>query len=237
MSLLLLPVLPAWAAYPTVAATSTTTDAEGDTTALNMPASISAGDLLLQLCGHKANAVLTQSGGSDWTRIGSGIASSTLVRGLFAKVAAGSDTLTIDGTLDGDTACVGVRIPAAEHGVTNVSTDIELGATTTATSSTPDPPNGDAGVSKDFLVLVGLIAHNNPVINAYPTNYTETVNVGFAPFIRTALAQRNVTASSEDPGTATLASSEINHALTIMIPPPAVPGTINNSLLLLGVGR
>lgn len=235
LSLLAIPLNDAWAASPTVASTSTTTDTEGDTTLLNQPSGIVAGDLLLQLCGHEsAGTVLTQSGGSDWTRIGGGTFGG-VSRALFAKVAAGSDTLTTDGVVNGDTVCVGVRIPTGQHSVVDVSTDITLGATVTATTINPDPPNANPGVSKDYLVLVGFVLQLVPTINAYPASYVETVNTSFGGIARVALGERALTASSEDPATATLSSSQNTHSLTIMIPPAASAGMCGASMLL-GVG-
>lgn len=227
-------VLPAWAAYPTVGSTTSTTDIEGDTTVLNMPASIAAGDLLLQACGHQSGStILSQTGGADWTRI-VGTLGASLSRAVFAKIAAGGDTITVDGFLNGDTACSAVRIPAGEHGVSNVATDITVAANT-ATGTNPDPSNVNPGVSADYLVLIATLTYAAVNVTVQSTGYTETVNSGAGLLARSIVSQKNVTASSEDPSAQTLASSNEYHVVTMAIPPSS--GTCNGGMTLLGAGK
>lgn len=98
----------------------------GSNNAQNMPSGITAGDLLIAICSQQNPGGTAITASVGWTDINQQQQGSTTVRAaVFAKIAAGSDTLSLSGASQ-DFATVVMRI--ANHKVTNVSTDITISA-------------------------------------------------------------------------------------------------------------
>jgi len=208
-------------AYPVVAATNTTADTDGTSTVINMPASISAGDLLIVWDANDATGTpRSQSGGSDWTRISTGANGTTVSMAIFAKIAAGGDTLTLAGAAQ-DSATVSVRITG--HGVTNVRVDIIIGTPATGTDAAPDPPTVTHGGPQDYLVIEGFSADDDTETATYwSTNYSAVnwaQSANSTSSCMVALGQRSVNGTSENPGKMALGGAEAWVAQTLSIPP------------------
>ena len=223
------PTVPETWAGPAVATTNTTaaTTSSGGLS-INMPSGIAAGDLLMAFAANDTSVAWT----SDWTTIDNG-ANSTIVQGAcFAKIAAGGDTLTITGEAN-DIAVVTIRIPAAQHGVTDV-TAIAKGTAATGTDSAPNPPDCNPGTSGDYLWLTYFAADDDdnttywwpvesvPISQTKSTTGTSSCMVG--------VAYRWLTAASYNPTTFLMAASEEWRAQTF-----AIPAARRNRLSLLGV--
>lgn len=212
-------------AFPVVATSNTTADTSGNAVTVNMPASISAGDLLLVFVAHDTSATITESGGNGWSKIVD-VANGTEVQAaVFAKIAAGGDACALTDNSDNqDTSVVAIRVTG--HGVSNVSTDITLGTAATGTDSNPNPPNCNPGVAKDYLWLEFFAADDDDDTSTYEsTNYAQIAQIQSANSTSSclcAVASRALNASSENPGTMAMADIEEWVAQTLAIPPAAV---------------
>ena len=183
-----------------------------------MPSGIAAGDLLIAFVAGDTNTTFTASG---WTEI-TAQANSTLVQlTIFAKIAAGSDTLTLVGEAN-DYAVVVARITG--HGVTNVSTDIAKATAATGSSATPDPPSLTPPSTKDWLFLECFAADDDDDTATYwSTSYTgiaqrQSANSTTSCLVAAAYRQLN-TGSAENPGTMAMAATEEWVTQTLAIPP------------------
>jgi hypothetical protein len=208
-------------AFPVIATTNTTADTDASPTTVNMPASISAGDLLIVICAADAAGTITQSGASDWTKIEQVNNSTVVGYVLFAKIAAGSDSLTLTSTGSDDIACVSLRITG--HGVSDVSTDITRGTAATGTDAAPDPPNCNPGSAKDYLWIECFAADDDDDTTNYETStWTKVAQIQSANSTSSSLcavASLNLNASSNNPGVMAMAATEEWVSQTLAIPP------------------
>lgn len=208
-------------AFPVVASSNTTADTSSTSITVAMPSGISAGDLLLVFVAQDANGTLSQSGGSDWTKLEQTNNGTVCGLAIFAKVAAGGDSLTLTSTNSQDAACVSVRITG--HGVSNVSTDITRGTPATGADAAPDPPNCNPGSAKDYLWLEAFGADDDDDTATYwSTNYSAVNQVQSASSTSSclcAVGQRALNASAENPGAMAMALAEEWVAQTLAIPP------------------
>jgi len=215
--------------FPAIGSSATTADTSGNAVTVIMPSGIVAGNLLIAFVSHDTNATITQSGGTDWTRIVLVANGSAVQMAVFAKVAAGGDTLALtDGGDNQDTAIVTVRITG--HGVSDVSTDITLGTAATGTTNAPNPPVSNPGTSKDYLWIEFAASDDDDNTATYwSTNYSAVAQAESAQSFSSCMAsvgQRSLAASSEDPGNMALAASEEWIAQTLAIPPVAAEPSI-----------
>src|SRR3990167_4578908 len=148
--------------------TNTTADIDASPTTVNMPAGIVAGDLLIVICAADVADTITQSGGTDWTKLEQTNNSTVIGLVIFAKIAAGGDTLTLTSSGSNDIACVSLRITG--HGVTDVTTDIKKGTSATGTDGSPNPPSLDTGASKDYLWIECFAADDDDDTTNYETS-------------------------------------------------------------------
>lgn len=198
------------------ATTAATTSSGG--LSCNLPSGITAGDLLMAFAANDTS--VSWSAGGDWSLIDNG-ANGTAVQGAcWAKIAAGSDTLTITGEAN-DIAVVVVRIPAAEHGVTDV-TAITKGAAATGTNSAPSGPNCNPGTSGKYLWLTYFASDDDDnttywwPVEAAPISQTKSATGTSSCMV--GVAYRWLEASSYNPSTFLLAASEEWRAQTFAIP-------------------
>lgn len=211
---------------PTVGSLNTTaaTSSSGGLS-INMPASISAGDLLMAFAANDTSVSWSASAG--WEKIDDGANGSAVQGACWAKIAAGSDTLTITGEAN-DIAVVTIRIPAAQHGVTDVTT-ITKGTAATGSSNAPNGPNCNPGTSGKWLWLTYYAADDDddtamwwpvegaPVAQVKSATGTSSCQVG--------VAYRWLEASSYDPSAFALSASEEWRAQTFAIPAAASGST------------
>src|SRR3990167_9099830 len=151
-----------------IATSNTTADTDASPTTVAMPASISAGDLLIVICSADVGDTITQTGASDWTKLEQTNQAGVIGLIIFAKIAAGSDTLELTSTGSNDIACVSLRITG--HGVSNVSTDIKKGTSATGTDASPNPPSLDTGSSQDYLWIECFSADDDDDTTNYETS-------------------------------------------------------------------
>jgi hypothetical protein len=206
-------------AFPTVTNSANTTSTSSASLALTMPASIVAGRLLLAVSASSVNEAATTAM-TGWTKLAATQkASGAGTLAAFAKIAAGSDT----GTVTGSTAARSITTYQIDAW-SGVLADIQLSIVDVATL---DPPSVTPGFGAlDYLWLAAV--RNGAAITAAPTNYGTLVTAGSATVVGS--AQRNLNASSEDPGvfTGTVATSPVT--ATIAIKP--VAAAVTNPQLL-----
>ena len=228
-------------AFPSIGTLATTADTSSTSVTVNMPASISAGYLLLVICAQDAIGTITQSGGSDWTKIEQiNDSGSQCSFAIFGKIAAGSDALTLTSTDSQDMACVALNI--LNHGVTSGLTEIIRGTAANGADASPDPPNCNPGSAKDYLWIEAFAADDDDDTATYESaNYNQVAQIQSANSTSSCLcsvASRGLNASAENPGVMAMAATEEWIAQTLAIPPAAVGNDQNqrNKALLMGVG-
>ena len=220
-------------AFPSAGAPVQTQFASSVTSmAVNMPATVNAGDLLIALVevrnagtwtkpsGWEDIATLSQTGG------GGGVGK---LNGFY-KIALGTEA----GTTPTFTASVGttgiwqvIRV-TSWHGTTPPEA-----TTISGDSSAADPPNlAPSFASEDILwiVVAGHAAISAAAFTAAPTNYTGFQNNGASSggaAVSIATATRQLNAASENPGTFTAGGSNRFWAsATIAIRPSAGGGSV-----------
>lgn len=221
--------LPAWftnfhtRSLPGVTAISQYVGTTGNPTR-SAPTGATTGDLVIVIGATDTNSTFAVSTGWD---ILYNTASGTATRlCCAARVLDGgaNDTLAITlagGSNTNDFAFHECLIPAALHGVRTVTTDIEVGTAATGTSATPDPPNVTWTNGPRFILAM-FGADDDDTSNAFmPANYAGLRQVRSATgttSCMTASAFREITgATSENPGTFTMAASEEWAAGTLAI--------------------
>lgn len=206
-------------ASPTEVNNNTTTSASSSSLALNMPASIVAGRLLLAISTASINDSATTAM-SGWTKIGAAQrASGSGTLAVFAKIAAGSDTGTVTGT-SGARSVIVYQI----SGGPNAASDVEVTFANAPTGLDPPAHTPSAG-SDDYLWIACYKNTNSTSPNA-PTNYTGLITALTGTHMA-ASARRALTAASEDPAIFTIAGSSAQVTATISVPPtPEVFGDI-----------
>lgn len=215
----LLLAFPAWAASPTVAARTQSATSPGDTShSLDLPAGISAGETLIcefSASGQAGGGAPTVTWPGDWTSYFSGSVGGTspIRLELAWHKATGSETSPITVTTNNAerSAHNCRRIAGAADPTINPP---EAATAATGTSATPDPGTlTPGGGSKDYLWLAtagyGVVAGScAPLVSVYPSGYSnglEVLSGGGNDFEgRLASAEKQSTASSENPGTFTL---------------------------------
>jgi hypothetical protein len=245
--LLLLWAAPAWAQFPIVAATNTSTDTTSDTNqVISLPANIAAGNLLL-LVHHGSGLDSTPNTAcTGWTLLDDEpLFSNTSHLAIFYKIASGSEGASVTCTTDQveDSAACTYRI-TGWHG----TTPPEISTNTENTTGEPDPASVTPswGAEDTLWIAIASEDFNNSDFTAYPINYG-TANITIATHTSNggacAMAARGLNATSENPGTFTTDATAVGWgAFTVAVrddgvggPPP--PVAAKGSLMLLEVGR
>jgi len=215
---------------PRVASSATTnaTSSSGGLS-INLPSGIATGDLLLAFSANDTSVSWSASAG--WEKIDDGANGSAVQGACWARIATGSDALTITGEAN-DIAVVTLRIPAAQHGVTDV-TAIAKGTAATGSSSAPNGPNCNPGTSGKYLWLTYYAADDDdntaiwwPVEGA-PVAQVESAQSSSSCMV--GVAYRWLEASSYDPSAFAMSASEEWRAQTFAIPPYSGPTEIDPS--------
>jgi hypothetical protein len=210
--------------FPTVVATNVGNSGVSTAAhAINMPASISVGDLLLvAFCNDDVDTVSITSG-TDWAQLFS-TSNASMRLSVYWKIATGSgDNLTLTTSGSEGTAHISYRITG--HAA---ATDPECGTTATGSSTSPDPPslNPSAWDAEDTLWIAVYGWDGHVANSAYPTSYDDnqlTERWANASGSGVAMATRELNASSDDPGVGTIGSEEWA-ANTIAIRPAVTGG-------------
>jgi hypothetical protein len=211
-------------------ATYADTQSETSPVTVTMPDDIDAGDLLIAYIAADANDTVAAGGGEGWTSIQDTSNGSAVRLKVFAKIAAGSDALTLTVGSSNDTATHVQRI--TNHGVSNVATDIELGTAATGTDAAPDPPSKTPSSNKTWLVIACNASDDDDNVTGLgyvPTGYVPLAQTESAATANSSMIQvacdAQTTGSAINPGAFTLAASEEWVAQTLLIPPPSAGAT------------
>lgn len=205
----------AFGAFPVVQATNVTNT---DTSA-NLPASIQSGDLLLLFI---ADCVGSDPGAiSGWTQFFHEGTSGTagLLTGYY-RVANGSE---------GATLTIPVQAASLTYRISGYQGTPESADTSSTSAGSPDPPSlaPSWGSAKTLWIAVGLITSTSAAgprtISGFPSNYTGGItaeqNLPFNDVCTVGGAQRNLEASSDDPGAFTVSATDGWAAAIVAIRP------------------
>lgn len=198
---------------------------------INLPGSISAGDLLVMLIRTPGAVSITTPSG--WTALVNNNTSdaSDDTTSIYYKKATGSEGATQSVAFSGSTKVAAVvwRITGAEDPATQAP---EVSTTATGTSTVPDPTTvTPTGGSKDylFLWLGGWEGEQTSPPSSDMTNYVNETgaSTGTGGAVTTNCgvggASRQLTASSENPPVWAISVSDNWSAWAVAIHPPAPP--------------
>jgi len=211
--------------------------------AVNMPAAVNSGDLLIALVEVRNAGTWTKpSGWNDIATLSQAGGGSVGKLNGFYKIADGTEdggTATWT-TSTGTSAAWQVIRVTSWHGTTPPEA-----ATASGDATSANPPNlAPSFASEDILWIVaaGHAAASAAAFTAAPTNYTNFANNGASSggsAVSVASAYRELNAASEDPGTFTAGgSNRWWAAATIAVRPAATGGggeTLNLRMLM-GMG-
>lgn len=192
-----------------------------DTTAhlVAMPASVTAGDLLLMHFVNDGNATVSTPAG--WTLLNSTLSGTQVRSGWYYKLAAGSEGGTTVDMVTSVAEHAAAQVHRIQAGTFDASAAPAI-AVATGTSSTPNPPNlAPAWGEADTLWISAYGADDDDATTAWPyaegqvytPSATGTVTCSAASCY---LALR---VASLDPGTFTMAASEEWVSATVAIKP------------------
>jgi len=216
------------AAYPIIADIATTVFSSSSTS-INLPAAIASGDLLLAAFSldEDTRSVNTPSG---WTLLlnqaGVNDAGSNDNRMMiFYRVANGTEGTTLAVTLptSSRTAVWTGRITGAATGTAPEATG---SGSTAGGTTTPNPPSETASwgsANNLWLVIGGFRAPDGsgPTVSSFPTNYV--INQSVTSYtnnrVTVAVAARNLTLATDDPGTFTISATSSTATATVVVRP------------------
>lgn len=228
-------------ASPSVSSVTDTDFASSVTSmAVNMPATVDAGDRLVAVC-HVRNAGTWNTVPTDWTNLKEQAGGGSVGElSIFEKIA--------DGTEDGGTATwvtsTGttaawqvIRITGAHASTTSEVTS----ASGDASAANPPSETASWGGSEDnlFLAIAGHSAASTTAWSAAPTNYSGFAQNGASSggaAVCVAHGYRQLTADSDDPGTFTVSGSNRWWAAATMVIRPAAAGGGTSVKDVIGVG-
>lgn len=232
-------------AFPVVEARATSDGATGTSHTINLPSGITTGDLLIVVFGLDfTSATVTWPLG--WTQIAEGTGDgANRGRGFVGyRVADGTegytgtgDTISITTSASDESAAVSLRISA--HGQSN-SVAPAIANSNGGGGDAVDPPNlAPAGGAADYLWIASRTSRNGSDVTVYPTNYTNGTENSNTGAVSAATCERQLNASSEDPGAFSVDIGRPWSAFTIAVSPDAggggpvtVEGAITDGLTL-----
>lgn len=206
-------------AFPVVAAVNGGNEDSASTNhTVNLPADISADDLLLVFFVADGDPTITFPEG--WTQLFQTAREDNVKFGAWYRIADGEEGATIAVTLSAseETAHTSYRITGYEG-------TPEVGTSAIGSSTTPDPPSlSPTWGAEDTLWIACEGNDYGTVVTGYPTNFTDerSDKTTGAGSVGCASARRELNAESEDPGTFTLTDSEPWVANVVAISPVTV---------------
>jgi len=225
--LALLVSLPAWADFPTVAATNTSNATEVTSHAISLPADILSGHLLIVLLGLADNRTTTWPGG--WTEMWSVSSAGAVVFEGYYRIADGTEGATITVTTN-----FGTTSGHNSYRITGYADTPEDGTPATGSGTTPDPPSLTPSWGAEDTLWLACMMHDVADITGFPTNYTDGIesSAGSSSAI-TGSARRELNATSENPGTFTVSLSFDWIANTIAIRPAAAAASPRRRMIII----
>jgi hypothetical protein len=216
--------------YPIVVdydTTSGTVTSNSSSWTLTYPTNIAAGDLLLAFLSMDGGAVSSPTWPAGWAGSTTGWTSTANTLLMRVKNAAGSETGTFSVTgLNSEQGAWAIwRIPAGTWYGVNVLDNVAT-ANATTSNANPDPPSLDPANwgTENTLWFAVMSADTSRTVSAYPSSPDTFTNTGSLVSGGTggatlAWARLEKNASSVDPGTFTISSSDDWVAATIAIRP------------------
>lgn len=194
--------------------------AAGTSHLVAMPATVSAGDLLIALLAIDGNPSATTPSG--WTALANNAPAGNTNSGrIFYKVAAGTEGgTTVDFVTASSVRLMGqvYRIQAGTYQATP-----EAASANNLGSTTPDPPSLSPSWGSASNLWIAFASSDNTVsVSVYPlpNNQTRTANAsGGTAFITAMSCSDEQTGSSLDPGTFTISVSRAWAAFTVAVRP------------------
>jgi hypothetical protein len=197
--------------------------------AFTLPTGVVAGNLLLAICAKRNVFGLSTS--SAWSELGEEVgASSTATVAIYGRIATAdaSDAFELSGGGSGNDDYAVVLLNIEDHGVADVTTDIPFDLfPTVGSTTTPDPPSVDAGVSADYLCVTACAFPPSGAgqdITDDPSGYTQVhyrESADNSGGIYLWVSQRDATTQVENPTSFTTTTSRPAVTLTLMVPPVA----------------
>lgn len=194
--------------FPSVVSTINTNGAINGSYALTMPSGISSGNLLVAWV---AGASITGDAMTGWTKRGTAANGNSDIT-IWTRIATGTDTGTVTGSFTGRLAMV-KEITGWDGILANIGM-------ANATTNVVDPPSLNMTTSRDHLWLA-YARNDSAAITAAPTNYSPLTTAVYSPS-NLAVAERALTASTEDPGAFTTGTLSLAVAGVIAIRPSVV---------------
>jgi len=230
-------------AFPSAGSpTATAFDSTVTSMSVNLPASISSGDLLIAYEEQRNNATFTSGTPAGWTALSSqqGGGSAGQMR-VWYRIATGTEGSTATWTASIATTAVWHVIKVTSwHGTAPPEDTTSSGDATSANPPSLTPSWGAADTL--WIALAGNTATGETTgFTAAPTNYSNLQSNGASSggsSCNIASATRQLNASSEDPGTFSPNSNRFWTAATLAVRPAAGGGggSTAHNLTLLGVG-
>lgn len=222
-------------AFPTIEGTNTSVESS-DTTShtVSLPSGINADELLLVVIGIEGDSG-TITDPSGWTRLLKDVGNNWGTLYVIYKVASGSEGSTISFTTSNNRNSAHVAMRISGHDSSTNAPEINNDDTGSFTQDkNPDPPNlSPSGGAKDYLYLCGYGQGDRSGTSevSVPTNYTSVANAfasgGEFDQAGVSVAERNLNASSENPGTFTMQDEARWNAYTMVV----YPGTEGTSVI------
>ena len=198
------------ASFPVVQSTANSNSGSTTNHSVTMPTGIEAGDLLLAFFTTNSDSTVNTPAG--WTKLVDQTEPTfpDIRLAVYSKRAVGGDSLTVV-TNNNETSA---------HCVYRIYTDNEaeaaaVGAASASANPNP-PPLTPTGGAQDFLWFAAF-GSTGVTVSSYPSNYTDNQVSNTAGGRSIAAATRNLDASSEDPGTYTISSSNDWVAVTVAV--------------------
>jgi hypothetical protein len=193
-------------------------DSAGTSHTVNLPASISAGDLLIIFFGFYTGTVSVPSG---WSQLGSTDANGTnILLATFYKVASGSEGSTVNVTTG--SSC---KSDHTSYRITGYAASgyIEKSSATTGTDSSPNPTTLTPSWGSADTLWIAAEANRNDSFTSFPSSHPDNQisggNTSTSSSSWTATCTDEDAASSNDPGAYTLSTSRYWVAITVGIQP------------------
>jgi hypothetical protein len=222
--------------FPTISDTLTQNFSTAATSHnVTMPSTVNSGDLLMVLITNDHASGGTVGTPTGWTQKASSTQNNQVRASVYVKVADGTeDGTNVDFTTSvAEEAAVQVyRIQSGEWSGSTAGVEVSTASGVTG-STTPNPSslNPGAWATENTLWIAYAGGSSYDGVTTYPTNYSGGVhnqtNTGTGG-ASTASAWRESAASSEDPGSFTMTSSEDGVAFTIGIRPVSFALTGSN---------
>lgn len=192
-------------AFPAVMATNTSFDTTNSTSkTVNLPASIAAGELLVIIIATGNTATVSASG---WTFLSQDSNGTISTMTLGYKTATGAEGATVTVTLG-----TARKFAATSYRISGWGGAApEKGTAATGSSVSPDPPSlTPSWGTKNTLWLAAYSSNGSAGATGYPSSYSNGITAttgATATQVSIASAERQRSASSEDPGAFTQATA------------------------------